>query len=118
MQHDAINGAITPCAGDKVAARICGMQQTPRKAAEATVADYSLPSPQTARDVTPRAAPGGSGDAERFTGYGVMGLPFAGGHYLAFRCWPHSSIGPGYRAVWHRDPEGTWTFYATEPPDR
>lgn len=58
------------------------------------------------------------GDDERFTGYGVMGLPFSSGHYLAFRCWPRTSIGPGYRAVWHRDPGGRWTLYATEPPQR
>jgi hypothetical protein len=94
------------------------MRQTPREAAEAAVADSSQPSPRGARGDTPFAPPGGSGDDERLIGYGVMGLPFASGHYLAFRCWPHSSIGPGYRAVWHRDPEGTWTFYATEPPDR
>jgi hypothetical protein len=78
------------------------MQQTPRSAAEAAVSDSSLP----------------AGRDERFTGYGVMGLPFASGHYLAFRCWPRTSIGAGYRAVWHRDPAGRWTFYATEPPER
>jgi hypothetical protein len=78
------------------------MKQTPRNAAEAAAASPGLP----------------PGDDERFTGYGVMGLPFGSGHYLAFRCWPHNSIGAGYRAVWHRDPGGTWTFYATEPPER
>jgi hypothetical protein len=39
---------------------------------------------------------------ERFAGYGVMGLPFRSGHYLALRHFPASSIGPGFRAVWHR----------------
>ncbi len=24
-----------------------------------------------------------------------------------------TSFGPGYRSVWHRDPTGVWTFYAT-----
>jgi hypothetical protein len=46
------------------------------------------------------------GDAEeRFAGYGVMGLPFRSGHYLALRHFPATSIGPGFRAVWHRDPQ-------------
>ncbi len=55
------------------------------------------------------------GDDERFAGYGVMGLPFASGHYLALRHIPATSFAPGYRAVWHRDPEGGWTFYSTAP---
>jgi len=58
-----------------------------------------------------------AGDDERFAGYGVMGLPFASGHYLAQRDFPATSIGPGYRAVWHRDPAGGWTVYATAPPE-
>jgi transposase len=37
------------------------------------------------------------GTDERFTGYGVMGLPFRSGHYLAMRHIPASSIGPEYR---------------------
>lgn len=58
------------------------------------------------------------GDDERFVGYGVMGLPFAGGHYLALRHFPATSFSPGYPgyvAVWHRDSAGIWTFYATAP---
>ena len=51
------------------------------------------------------------GSAERFYGYGVMGLPFESGHVLGLRRFPASSVGPGYRAVWHRDPRGRWTFY-------
>jgi len=50
------------------------------------------------------------GTDERFTGYGVMGLPFRSGHYLAMRHIPASSIGPEYRTVWHYAPGGTWTF--------
>lgn len=46
------------------------------------------------------------------SGYGVMGLPFAGGHVLGLRRFPASSIGPGYFSVWHRDPAGRWDFYA------
>lgn len=56
-----------------------------------------------------------AGDDERFVGFGVMGLPFAGGHYLALRHFPATSFSPGYRSVWHRDPDGAWTFYATTP---
>jgi hypothetical protein len=55
------------------------------------------------------------GSEERFFGYGVMGLPFRSGHVLALRRFPASSIGPGYRSVWHRDPHGRWTFYQDQP---
>jgi hypothetical protein len=55
------------------------------------------------------------GDDERVLGFGVMGLPFASGHYLAFRDFPVSSFSPAYRSVWHRDPAGEWTFYGTTP---
>ena len=55
------------------------------------------------------------GDDERFVGFGVMGLPFAGGHYLALRQFPATTFSPAYRSVWHRDPDGIWTFYATTP---
>jgi hypothetical protein len=59
--------------------------------------------------------PAGSG--ERFFGYGVMGLPFKTGHILALRRFPASSIGPGYRSVWHRAPSGRWTFYQDVPAE-
>jgi DNA-binding CsgD family transcriptional regulator len=35
------------------------------------------------------------GDDERFVGFGVMGFPFASGHYLALRCrarWPYLTV--------------------------
>jgi hypothetical protein len=54
-----------------------------------------------------------SGDDERVIGFGVMGLPFASGHYLAYRDFPATSFSPAYKSVWHRDPKGVWTFYAT-----
>ncbi|MGO4385431.1 hypothetical protein [Specibacter sp. RAF43] len=54
--------------------------------------------------------------AERFAGYGILGVPFRSGHYLAFRHFPASSIGPGYRAVWLRRPDRQWTVYADAPP--
>ena len=55
---------------------------------------------------------------ERFSGYGVMGLPFASGHIMGLRRFPASSIGPGYTSVWHRDPEGRWTFFQTLSPEQ
>ena len=77
--------------------------RTPRSAAEAVAHAPTLP----------------TGAGESVTGFGVMGLPFANGHYLAFRDFPAASFLPGatggYRTVWHRDPAGTWTFYATTP---
>ena len=57
------------------------------------------------------------GSGERFSGYGVMGLPFRSGHVLGLRRFPASSIGPGYRSVWHRDPGGRWTFYQDQPAE-
>ncbi|MGA7205536.1 MAG: hypothetical protein WBX27_13000 [Specibacter sp.] len=54
--------------------------------------------------------------AERFAGYGVLGVPLSAGHYLAFRHFPASSIGPGYRAVWLRRPDRQWSVYADVAP--
>ena len=51
---------------------------TPRQAVEAVQAHPLLP----------------TGDDERFTGYGVMGVPFASGHYLALRDFVATSVGP------------------------
>lgn len=45
-----------------------------------------------------------------------MGLPFISGHLLALRRFPVTSVGPGYRSVWHRDPRGRWTFFQDAPP--
>jgi hypothetical protein len=59
-----------------------------------------------------------NGTGERFSGYGVMGLPFRSGHVLALRRFPASSIGPGYTSVWHRAPSGDWTFYQDVPPEQ
>jgi hypothetical protein len=64
-----------------------------------------------------RAAVLPTGGGDRFSGYGVMGLPFASGHILGLRRFPASSIGPGYRSVWHRDPGGRWTFYQDQPAE-
>lgn len=56
-----------------------------------------------------------TGIDERFVGYGVMGLPFVNGHYLALRHFPAATFAPAYKSVWHRSPDGIWTFYATTP---
>jgi len=53
---------------------------------------------------------------ETFRGWGIMGLPFKSGHVLALRRFPASSVGPGYSSVWHRDPQGAWTFYSNVEP--
>ncbi len=58
-----------------------------------------------------------STDTEQFVGSGVLGLPFATGHYLALRDIAASSIGPAYRSVWHRDPAGRWTMFTTTDPE-
>ena len=34
------------------------------------------------------------GDDERFVGFGIMGLPFSNGHYLALRQFPAVTVGP------------------------
>jgi hypothetical protein len=57
-----------------------------------------------------------TGPDERFSGYGVMGLPFASGHVLALRRFPMTSVGPGYTSIWHRSPRGQWVFYSTVTP--
>ena len=60
--------------------------------------------------------PGGT--EERFSGYGVMGLPFRSGHVLGLRRFSASSIGRGYTSVWLRTPSGEWTFYQDVSPER
>ncbi len=58
-----------------------------------------------------------SAGEDRFAGYGIMGLPFRSGHVLGLRRFPESSIGPGYRSVWHRTPDDRWTFYQDQPAE-
>jgi hypothetical protein len=58
------------------------------------------------------------GSNERFSGYGVMGLPFESGHVLALRRFPVSSIGSSYTSVWHRSPESEWVFYSNVSPSQ
>lgn len=56
-----------------------------------------------------------AGTCERVSGYGVMGLPFRSGHVLGLRRWTASSVGEGFTSIWHRNPEGRWTFYESAP---
>jgi hypothetical protein len=58
-----------------------------------------------------------AGPGERFAGYGLTGVTFASGHVLALRRFSASSIGPAYGSVWHRNPEGRWTFYSDVESD-
>ncbi|MBS2031829.1 MAG: hypothetical protein JST54_28290 [Deltaproteobacteria bacterium] len=57
-----------------------------------------------------------AGNDERFSGWGVMGLPFQNGDVLALRRFGATSIGEGYTSVWYRDPQGAWTIWANRPP--
>ncbi|MGE0864112.1 MAG: hypothetical protein AB7P34_09440 [Vicinamibacterales bacterium] len=59
-----------------------------------------------------RRAPVPQGTGDRFGGYAVMGLTFAGGDVLALRRFPASSAGRPYTSVWHRSAEAKWTFYS------
>jgi hypothetical protein len=52
---------------------------------------------------------------ERVSGYGVMGLPFRSGHVLGLRRWTASSVGDGFTSIWHRNPQGRWTFHESAP---
>ena len=57
-----------------------------------------------------------SGNEERFSGYGVLGVPFTSGDLLAMRRFPASSLGESYTSVWHRNPQGRWTIYTSVAP--
>lgn len=52
---------------------------------------------------------------ETFSGYGIMGVPFASGHVLAMRRFPASSVGPSYTSIWRRNPDGNWVFWQDQP---
>ena len=53
------------------------------------------------------------GEGERYTGFAVLGVPFASGDVLALRLIGALSVASGYRSVWHRSPDGTWRFITT-----
>jgi hypothetical protein len=52
------------------------------------------------------------------TGYGLLGVTFATGDVIAFRCFTTSSIGPPYRSLWHRRPDGRWSMHTNVEPSR
>ncbi|MDN5853260.1 MAG: hypothetical protein L0K86_10515 [Actinomycetia bacterium] len=72
--------------------------------------------PQTALQDTTHETSLSDLPGDRVAGYGVMGIPFASGDYLALRDWTASSFGPAYRSIWHRDADGDWTVYSDQPP--
>jgi hypothetical protein len=53
-------------------------------------------------------------DHEYVRGWGVFGLPFDSGHYLALRVFPENDFAP-YVTVWHRAPTGSWSIFADAP---
>lgn len=61
---------------------------------------------------------GPPGRGEHMAGYGLMGLTFDSGDVLAFRCFTASSIGPPYRSIWHRRPDGRWVIHTNVEPSR
>jgi len=72
--------------------------------------------PRTLVESMERAPALPPGPEERFSGYGVMGVPFSSGYVLALRHFAASSVGPGYSSVWIRDPVGVWTMHSTADP--
>jgi uncharacterized protein YndB with AHSA1/START domain len=68
----------------------------------------------TAAETDPSLPPG---SAERVSGYGVMGLPFASGHVLGLRRWTASSVGEPFTSIWHRRPDGRWRFLESAPSE-
>jgi hypothetical protein len=76
-----------------------------------------MTTPRAVAERTEQLSAPGPGRGERFAGYGVMGLPFRSGHYLALRRFPANPFGRPYHSVWHRDPDGTWVFYGDTPTD-
>ncbi|MGE0363660.1 MAG: hypothetical protein AB7H93_12740 [Vicinamibacterales bacterium] len=65
-----------------------------------------------------RGGPVPPGPGDRYLGYGVLGVAFASGDLLALRRFPVASSGCGYTAVWHRRPDGAWTFYTDATCDQ
>lgn len=74
--------------------------------------------PQRAAEIAERGARLPAGQGDRFSGYAVLGVPFASGDVLALRRYTASTLGPGYTSVWHRSPAGRWVFYSDVAPDQ
>ena len=77
----------------------------------------SLPPDSPAAVIAERPALPDLDDDELVAGFGVMGQPFASGHVLALRAWSEVSFADPYRAVWHRSPDGRWTFWSDQAPE-
>jgi hypothetical protein len=72
--------------------------------------------PATIAAAVERGLPLPVGAGDRDSGYWVPGVAFESGDVLALRRFPATSPGPGYTSVWHRAPDGTWTFYSDAAP--
>jgi hypothetical protein len=73
-------------------AQACSMQQNATSSTEQLVSSWRRSGPRdvvAALEATPTLPPGID---ERFSGWGVMGLPFSSGHYLALRRFAASSM--------------------------
>jgi hypothetical protein len=55
---------------------------------------------------------------ERLQGLAVLGVTFESGHVLALRHFEQTNAGPGFTALWMREPNGDWHFFSTNPPER
>jgi len=70
--------------------------------------------PTAARAILARTRTGDH--IERMKGLAVMGVTFESGHTLALRAFEETSFGPGFAAVWMREPNGDWHFLSTNDP--
>lgn len=55
-------------------------------------------------------------EVERMKGLAVLGVTFESGHTLALRAFEETSFGPGFVAVWMREPNGDWRFFSDNDP--
>jgi hypothetical protein len=55
-------------------------------------------------------------EVERMKGFAVLGVTFESGHTLALRQFEATSFGPGFTAVWMREPNGDWRFFSDNDP--
>ena len=58
----------------------------------------------------------GPDDTERMKGLAILGVTFESGHTLALRRFEETSFGPGFTAVWMREPGGDWRFFSDNDP--
>ena len=81
----------------------------------------TIQNPRTAAAEVARTPTLPTGADETVTGFGVMGLPFASGHYLAFRDFPAASFLPGSAATGRcgtATPTGRGRFTPPPPQSR